>query len=1035
MGILALFLLTALPALAQQQSVTGKVTDAKNGESIPGVTVIIKGTVNAVMTDSEGKYSITIPTGTTKPVLVFSFMGYAEQEETVGAASVINVSLAESISNLDEVIVVGYGVQKKVSSTGSVASISPTELRNTPVSNLSESLSGKLSGVTITNYTGSPGTSSSLAVRAKGSWNNSDPLYVIDGVIRDKFAFDGLNPNDVESLSILKDGASTAVYGARAANGVVLINTRKGVSGKPVISYSGTVGISSATKITPTLNSSEHVKVLNDRYDVEKRPADYADRFTQDEIDYFKTHNWNWLDEALRSPVVTQHSLNVTGGNERVRYFIGGSYHYENGIFDNIDFAKYNLRGNIEANITKNLIASLSMNMDNRVMERPEWRWDNGNDDQHDLYKALLIRTHMVPPYINGIPVGRPYVEWHPLELINGVGGYDRTRYNNYEATASLQYNIPFIEGLSVKALFNRYDAYSFRKQLRLPYSMAIFQMKGGHNHIIDQDNPVVTGWHQRNDGNQLMEREQMDYSYQLNWFVTYNRKFGKHDVGAMFVYEQAEGTQDWFYAERRDYISASIDQLDAGGTTTPIAPTGSGTESGRLSYIGRVNYGFDNKYLFEASFRYDGSVKFAPSKRWGFFPSASAAWRISEESFFKDNISFINSLKLRVSTAMIGNDAVGGWQWAQRYNITNGMYLNAASSGIQAGTINNPYITWEKTLSYDGGLDATALNNRLSLALNIFYKRTYDILGSRIQSLPSTFGANMPDENYGEVSAKGFEIESRWNDRIGEFDYYVRGNLAYATNKYLKRDEAQNIRPYQSRLNTPLDLGDLGYIATGIIRTQAEADAILAANPNYKILGSAPEPGMMNYKDIRGPNSDEPDGVIDSNDREYIMGHTLPTVNYGFGLGGKWKGIGLDLYFQGVGNYNAMITGQSGARVVQDRIQESSVAWWADHWTPDNPNASMPRVYNHKGSEYSTFWMRNGAFLRLKQVVLSYELPKSLLSKLNIDQVKVFVEGRNLFLLEDHIKYFDPEVATKSDNAYVYPTTRSFTFGLNITL
>jgi TonB-linked SusC/RagA family outer membrane protein len=672
--------------------------------------------------------------------------------------------------------------------------------------------------------------------------------------------------------------------------------------------------------------------------------------------------------------------------------------------------------------------------MDNRLMRRSEWRYDAGNDTQYDLFKALLMRTGQVPPYVNGMPVGLPFVEWHPLEIISGIGGYDHKKYGNYEATVSLQYNVPFIEGLSLKLLYNKYDSYYFRKEFRLPYAKYKFQTTGGHGHILDLNNPVIVGSEMRDDGNFLQEREQMDFNYQLNGFITYNHQFGKHDVGALFVYEQAEGTTDWFQAERDNYVTDIIDQLDAGASTPAILPTGNGSETGRVSYIGRLNYGYDNKYMLEASFRYDGSVRFAPEERWGFFPSALAAWRISEEAFFKDNVKFINSLKLRASFGVLGNDAVGGWQWAQRYNMTTGQYYGGSgvSNGVQAGTIPNLYITWEKSASYNAGLDVAFLNSRLIFGADVFYRHTYDILGSRLAALPTTFGASMPQENYATIDTKGFELEAGYTDKIGDVGYYVKGNMGYAVNKLIFQDEAENIRPYQSKIGLNTDIG-MGYIATDIIRTQADLDAILAANPNYTIFGSKPELGMMNYKDLRGPNSDTPDGVIDGNDQDWIQRHSAPPVNYGFSLGGNWNSFSLDLSFQGVGNYDVLISSGSGSRGLNARQVETNVAFWTDHWTEDNPNASFPKVYNNQVNQTSTFWRRNGAYLRLKNVMLSYDLPKTFSDRLKVGQFRIFLEGQNLLLLEDHVKWFDPELGNTGSNIYLYPITRSFSAGINL--
>jgi TonB-linked SusC/RagA family outer membrane protein len=407
-------------------------------------------------------------------------------------------------------------------------------------------------------------------------------------------------------------------------------------------------------------------------------------------------------------------------------------------------------------------------------------------------------------------------------------------------------------------------------------------------------------------------------------------------------------------------------------------------------------------------------------------------AWRISEENFFKENVKFINNLKLRASFGILGNDAVGGWQWAQRYNMTSGQYYGGSglSTGVQANAVPNPDITWEKSASYNGGLDATFLDNKLILGADVFYRHTYDILGSRLAALPTTFGATMPQENYATIDTKGFELELGYTNSIKDFEYYIKGNLGYAVNKLIFQDEAENIRPYQSKIGRNTDIA-MGYFATDIIRTQADLDAILAKNPNYTIFGYKPELGMMNYQDLRGPNLDTPDGIIDSNDQDYIQGHTTPPVTYGFSFGGSWNSISLDLFFQGVGKYDVMYGTYS--RYFGGYIVESERAYWSDHWTKNTPDAAYPRLYNHQAGSASTFWMRNGAYLRLKNVMLSYDLPKSLSDKLNMGQFRIFLEGQNLLLLEDHIKLFDPEIGNTHDNMFVYPISRSFSLGINL--
>ena len=445
-------LITKLGGVNQQsKKITGTVVDA-TGMPVIGANVMVKGTTNGTITDMDGKFSLEVEDGA---VLQVSYIGFANQEIKVGNQSKLSIALKEDAEALDELVVVGYGTQKKVNLTGSVAAVNTDDIQDTPASSLSNALVGKIAGVLMTQSGGKPGAGSSMTVRAQGTWNNTEPLYVIDGVIRDKFAFDGLDASEVANVSVLKDAASAAVYGARAANGVVLVTTKKGKIGKPVISYTGSIGISDATKIPETQNAYNQAVFINDNLRVENVDPSDARYYTDDELAYFKTHNYNWLDEAWEQPLVTRHSLNVSGGNEKVRYFVGGSYYYETGSFENLSFKKYNLRSNIEANITKDLIASLNLNMDLRNDHKPYWRWDNDNDTMSDLYKGLLFRTGQVSPYVDGKPTGT-FVEWHPIETIQDHAGYNRKKYSNYEANISLQYNAPFLEGLSFKLQYNK---------------------------------------------------------------------------------------------------------------------------------------------------------------------------------------------------------------------------------------------------------------------------------------------------------------------------------------------------------------------------------------------------------------------------------------------------------------------------------------------------------------------------------------------------------------------------------------------------
>ncbi|MBK1440542.1 TonB-dependent receptor [Parapedobacter sp. ISTM3] len=1010
------------PLNRQQELYKGYVRD-QSGEPVGGVTIKVEGTSSATTaTDENGQFQFSaVPGGT----VTFSHLAYHTNSFTLGEATTLNVVLELIDQALEEVVIVGYGAQKKVNLTGSVAAINAEVINDIPSSSLSNALSGRMSGVLITQSVGKPGATSNIKVRADGTWNSAAPLYVIDGVVRDKFAFDGLDASEVENISILKDGASAAIYGSRAANGVILVTTKRGKVGKPVISYTGSFGVSDATLIPHRQSGYDQAILINNSLAIDQIPTTDNRYFTSDELEYFKNNRWDWLDDSWVNPIRNRHSLNVNGGSEHVRFFVGGTYYNETGSFRNLDFDRYNLRGNLEANITENLTASLNLNIENRDDLKPYWRWDSDNDNMADLYKGLLVRSEMIPPYINGRPNGG-FVEWHPLEILADHTGYNRKRYGNYEATLALEYKVPQIEGLSVKVMYNRYNRHAFIKQFNRPYPLYNPVMTGGHGHIATDEIESVKI---RNDGDFLFERYDRTDNYQFNTMVNYNNRFGKHDVGAVFVYEQAEGMLDWFNGQRNFFISSAVDQFYAGSPDAINSTVnGTGEEFGRLSYVGRLNYGYDGKYLIEASFRYDGSANFAPSQRWGFFPSVSGAWRISEESFFKNNVRFFDEAKLRASVGLLGNDAVGGWQWLQMYNFVSGStpvtgaQFGNLSSGIVAGVVPNPNITWEKSLNYNVGLDTRFLQNKMSLTVDGFYKKTYDILGARMESLPTTFGAAMPAENYAKINAYGFELEFAYNDQISQdFSYQVRGNFGYATNKLVLKDEPENIRAFRSEIG--LNTGrTLGYVATDIIRTQAQLDAL---PDGYTIFGQKPELGMLNYQDLRGATSDTPDGKIDEHDMDWIVNRTIPPVNYGLLLGAKWRNLAFEVFVQGVAGNDVLINQRS----IEARPHVTNFDFWTDHWTAENPNASFPRPGRNTADAPSTFWVRDGSFARLKNLRVSYDLPADWLRKIAVSQLRVFLNGDNLFLLQNNVKYFDPE----NSSIIAYPLMKSYTVGVNL--
>ncbi|MGN6542560.1 MAG: SusC/RagA family TonB-linked outer membrane protein, partial [Ginsengibacter sp.] len=1021
--------------LGQTKVITGTVTD-EQGQALAGANIKVKGTANGAVTDEAGKYSVTASKNAT---LIFSFSGFTPQTVQINNQPVIDVTLVREINNLQEVIVTGYRSQTRGSVLGSVTSVKGSAVVDVPVDNISNALSGRLSGVTITQGSGAPGMQSDIRIRASGTYNNADPLYVIDGIVSDKFAFDGLTADQIENITVLKDGASAAIYGSRAANGVLLVTTKRGKEGAPTISYTGMYGFQTPTKVPKTLNAFEHASAINLQLNYINADSNDARYYTQDELDYFKAHSRNWIDQMWQNPQSTQHSLDVSGGSRNVKYFLGGSYNYSTGSFNNLDYSKYTLRGNVDVSVTRDLKVSLDFNTDTRHTDEPSWQI--GNQRQEDLYKALLVRTKMVPPYINGEPVGN-WVEWHPGVVVTpSLSGYEKRNQKELNATVAINYTVPFVKGLSLRTSLNKYDRDIFIKQLNMPYNMVLFNTVGQHNHIVGD---TAVGLRPRAADDFLRSEDDKVNRYQFNAQVDYKRNFGKHGIDALLVYEQAEEDITSFYGRKDDLISSAIDQYISAQTPKDVG--GDEDQSARISYVGLASYNYDHKYLLDASFRYDASLIFPPGHRWGFFPSASAGWVVSDEPFFK-NVHFINELKLRASVGLVGNDAVGQWQYLQLYNIVNtGAVFNNSTVGIEPGVLPNPDITWEKALSYNTGFDTRFWDNRMSFKLDLFYRRTYDILGSSQQSYPGTFGATLGSTNYQKIDAKGFEVELGYNgnDRK-QFNYQVSANFGFATTKIIQVDEAENLPSYWSAIGRPVGLQSngtsinknglyssdmlLGYVAVGVIRTQAELDAL---PQGYTILGVKPQLGMLNYKDIRGPNSNKPDGKITSDDREFLGKYSIPPMNYGLTLNFAWKSFGLGILVQGIAGAKSML-GTVG-RDIQARAEESSMEYWADSWSPENPNGKYPgyRVSSYRTRyDPSTFFLVDNSFVSLKNVNFSYALPQSMTKRAGLKTVRAFFNGTNLFMIYSANKLYDPEQVLINS----YPTMKNYSFGLNISL
>ena len=1011
----------------QQQktkTIKGVVSDAMG--PIPGANVSVQGTTIGTITDMNGNFTLEVPEDA---ALQISFIGYNTQLIEVAGQNSFNITLTEDTQKLDEVVVIGYGTQKKMNLTGSVATISAENIASIPVSNISNAMAGRMPGIFSYNKSGMPGVSSPITIRGVNTPNNTNPTYVIDGVIREKNDFDALDPNMIENISVLKDAASAAVYGSRASNGVIVVTTKRGKNQKPQFSYSALFGTERPTRNPEIMNAYNRTVYLNNKFMYNGIPETDSRYYTPDEQEYFKTHSTNWYDLAWKAPFTTQHNLSVNGGSDRINYYMSVGYYSQTGTFTNLDYQRYNFRSNVDAKVADNFTIGFDVDGNMGDQRTPYWPYNPDDELMNDLYRALLNFPTTEPAYVNGQPNATIY-NWNVLEAISQ--GHTTKKKNTLNAKLSAKWDIPWVQGLTASAMFNYRRYYENNKQVGKEYTLYIHETTGEHNHIILDDAPVVGTRTRTENGNFVRKDFNENSSYTLNLQLNYNRTFGKHDIGAMFLYEQYESWGDYFWGQRRELLSPILEQLFAGSADSQYKDaSGNESEIGRLGYVGRINYGFDNRYLLEANFRYDSSVKWVPGKRWGFFPSVSAGWRITEEPFFKQNekLSFINNLKLRASYGTLGNDGgdnVAYYQYLSKFNTGTNVVFGTGATGILPGVYPSYGITWETTTTADVGFDLGLWNGLFSLEFDYFHKTTSDILMDRVRTIPGTFGASLPKENYAELVNQGCEFLVRHDNKIGNFTYYVSTNFSFARNHYTKIDESANAYEWQIKTGRPINF-ITGYIADGIART----DEDLIGLPQYN-GGFDWSKGDIILKDIHGAGGvGGPDGIVDGNDQAVLSLYSKdPEIIYGISLGGEWKGIDFTMFFQGVGHRSIMFANRG------DTWTEQSVLnIWSDAYSPDNINGSYPRVGGtgsySANSQASTFWLMNGNYFRCKNIEIGYTLPKQWMNPIGIDRCRVYFSGTNLFVV-DQIGIYDPE-NNGDRGAYQYPLTKSFNFGINV--
>jgi TonB-linked SusC/RagA family outer membrane protein len=1025
--LLFCILISSGTALFAQQAISGIV---KAGDTpLAGVTVTVDRTKTSTTTNAAGEFSINAPAGAT---LLFTHVGYTARRMSFSGSGPLEVTMELSNSNLGEVVVVGYGTQKKATLTGSISVIKGADLVKSPQPNISSSLAGRFSGLMSSNRSGEPGSDgSNLFIRGLATTGNSDVLIVVDGIPGQVGGLERLNSNDIESVSILKD-ASAAVYGSRAANGVILITTKHGKTGKPVIDYSFNQGFSSPTRLPSMADAPTYATIQNEIAYYDNSAGGTNQIYSAADIQKFKDGsdplnypNTDWPHTLLKKTALqSQHNLSVSGGSENVKYFLSAGILNQDGIYKNgvTNYKQYSFRSNIDANVTDRLKVSLGLSGREEDRLYPQ---SAAGDIFRSLYRAYPT---VAAKYPNGLPT-TGIENYNPAVMATSVPGTNSNPASIFNGILRGSYLIPGVNGLSLEGFYSVDKTYAFDKSFAVPYNLYSYD-KGSNSY-----NKVVLGGI---DGQATLYESQLNKSQYISHIrLNYVRHFGKHDINAFAAYEQSKYHMDSLVTFRKHFPSTSTPELSQGGTADADKTNeGRSYNFTRKSYIGRVAYNYMEKYLLEAQARVDGSSTFPSGHQYGFFPSASAGWRISKEDWFAP-ISFLSDLKLRASYGTLGNDNVGLFQYFDNYGLnpvyngTPAQYVinGSISPGYDLTMLGNPNITWERAKKLDIGINAVVLND-FTFEFIYFQQKRTNILAARNASVPQVSGINsaiIPSANIGKVNSTGIEATLSYNKTLSNgFNYRVSGNFTYAKSKIINIDEASGTPAWQKQTGKPLNTYLL-YNPIGIMRTASDLT-------KYPTPTTTPKLGDLIYQDYTQ------DGKITADDQVRTKYGNIPQMTYGLSLGAGYKNFDLSALFAGQAQVSQYVLPESGT------IGNYYSTWANNRWSPTNPNGSYPRADDRasasvNGGQYnSSFWLNNASFLRLKNVELGYTLSNSILTKMKITSLRFYASAFNIFTITK-VKDYDPEgglLPTSTAGPYsfsgqFYPQQRIINLGANL--
>jgi TonB-linked SusC/RagA family outer membrane protein len=1001
----------------QAIAITGHVKDEK-GLPIPGVTIKIKGTDIGTQSQLDGSYSVNV--NDNKAVLVFSFIGFVSQEIPVGNQTRIDVVLKEQTSALNEIVVVGYGTQKKVNLTGAVSTVSGDELNKRPVVNPASMLEGRIPGVQVTQGSGEPGNEGvSIRIRGNSTFSGagSDPLVLIDGVPGN---FSDLNPSDIDNVSVLKDAASASIYGSRAANGVVLVTTKQGKAGKMSVQYDGNVGIYKPTKLFDLItNSAQYMELFNEAH-INNGITDPESLYPQDQIDLYRNStdrlhypNTDWQSLIFKTAPTQNHNLTFSGGNDKTTYNVSLGYVDQNGIMKGFNYKKYSARINLTSKVNDHIKFGTNVLLKSGTTESIA-------GGSKDLFLSAIAQAPTYGPYLTD-GSGRYTYKAYDFEYNNKnpLAELDKSfthNDNDYAVNAQGWFEVQFTKDFSwyTKGSVNfNMDKYKDYKSVIDEYNFRTNQLQTSLDlgrGLTDQD-------------------EQTVYS-NLYSYLNYNHNFNGHNIKAQFGYSVEQSKYTYLQGYRQNFPVEDLRELNAGGQDIQ-KNAGTANQWALMSYFGRVDYDYKGRYLVEGNIRYDGSSKFDGGNKWGAFPSFSAGWRATEEPFIKAlNLTWLDNFKLRGSWGQLGNQNIVIAGYGQNYpyqallNLTGNYSFDNQNltTGVAQLNLNNPIIKWETTTMTDVGLDVTIFKN-FNLTADWYNKTTSGIL--RQSQVTAVVGLSAPTINDGVVNNRGFELGVAYNNMIRDgalsgFTYSLGANIDHNSNKLVQFGQKeiggttinQNGQPWNSFYMLQV---------VGIFQSAAEV------TNSPKQYNDSTLPGDLKYKDVNG------DGKIDDNDRT-IIGGVYPKLNYSFNLSASFKGFDLSALMQGVYGIKSYVSGWGVLPFVQGTPPTTD---WLNRWTPEHPSTTMPLLYWGQGapakiSRPSTFFLQDASYLRLKNLVFGYTIPAKITKNIGIDRLRVYFSGDNLFTITK-FKGLDPE-RTGSGDLVQYPQNKIYSFGVNVT-